>query len=134
MKVCLIQFGSVLGEVGANVAAVERLVRSFVPAGRQVTSIEIDNFLTDRDQREEKGIYTLGKEAIHLELFEQGLEALRQGRKITIPRYDFVCATSSHDLDGTLKPGGVPIEIDPADPSLVYAATPYGIFRLEADR
>jgi uridine kinase len=85
----------------------------------------MDSFLTDRDQREEKGIYTLGKAAIHFELFRQGLEALCRGRKITIPRYDFVYATSSHDLDGTLKPGGVPIEIDPADIILIEGNFPF---------
>jgi len=104
---------------------VGRLRHSFEQAGRQVTSIEMDNFLTDRDQREEKGIYTLGKQAIHFELFKQGLETLCRGRKITIPRYDFVYATSSHDLEGTLKPGGVPIEIDPADIIFIEGNFPF---------
>jgi uridine kinase len=104
---------------------VERLRHSFTQAGRKVTSIEMDNFLTDRDRREEKGIYTLGREAIHFELLKQGLEALCRGRKIAIPRYDFVYATSSHDLDGTLKPGGVPIEIDPADLVFIEGNFPF---------
>jgi uridine kinase len=94
---------------------VERLRHRFTQAGQRVTSIEMDNFLTDRDRREEKGIFTLGKQAIHFELFREGLEALCQGQKIRIPRYDFIYATSSHNLDGTLKPNGVPIEIEPAD-------------------
>jgi len=55
---------------------------------------------TDRDYREAKGIHSLGREAIHLDLFLQSLEEIRQGRRITTPRYDFVFATSSHDLDG----------------------------------
>jgi uridine kinase len=104
---------------------VERLRRSLEQTGRQVSSIEMDNFLTDRDQREEKGIYTLGKEAIHFALFKQGLEALCRGRKISIPRYDFVYATSSHDLDGNLKPGGVPVEIDPADIIFIEGNFPF---------
>lgn len=104
---------------------VERLRRSFVQAGRQVTSIEMDNFLTDRDQREAKGIHTLGREAIHFELFKQGLEALCRGQKITMPRYDFVYATSSHDLDGTLKPGGIPIEVEPADIIFIEGNFPF---------
>jgi len=104
---------------------VGRLRHSFEQAGRQVTSIEMDNFLTDRDQREEKGIHTLGKQAIHFELFKQGLETLCRGRKITIPRYDFVYATSSHDLEGKLKPGGVPIEIDPADIVFIEGNFPF---------
>jgi uridine kinase len=104
---------------------VERLRRSFEQAGRQVTSIELDNFLTDRDQREEKGIHTLGKQAIHFELFKQSLETICRGQKIAIPRYDFFYGTSSHDLDGSLKPGGVPIEIDPADIIFIEGNFPF---------
>ncbi len=104
---------------------VERLRYSFEQAGKRVTSIEMDNFLTDRDYREEKGIYTLGKAAIHFDLFKQGLEAICGGQRITIPRYDFVYATSSHDLDGKLKPGGVPIEIDPADIIFIEGNFPF---------
>jgi uridine kinase len=104
---------------------VERLRQTFEQAGHQVCSIEMDNFLTDRDRREEKGIHTLGREAIHFELFQKSLEDIRQGRKITIPRYDFVFATSSHDLDGTLKPGGVPIQIEPADLIFIEGNFPF---------
>ncbi len=94
---------------------VERLCAVFRQAGKKISSIEMDNFLTDRDQREQKGIYSMGKEAIHFSLFKQGLEEIRQGKKIAIPRYNFIVATSSHDLDGRLKPGCTPVEIEPAD-------------------
>jgi uridine kinase len=94
---------------------VERLRCSFEQTGKKVTSIEMDNFLTDRDYREEKGIHSLGKEAIHFELFKQSLDDISRGQKITMPRYDFVYATSSHDLDGNLKAGCAPLEIEPAD-------------------
>jgi uridine kinase len=104
---------------------VERLRCSFEGSGQRVASIELDNFLTDRDYREEKGIHTLGKEAIHLALFKQSLEAISQGHGITIPRYDFVYATSSHDLDGNLKPGGVPLEIEPADIIFIEGNFPF---------
>jgi uridine kinase len=104
---------------------VARLRGAFEQAGRQVTSIEMDNFLTDRDHREEKGIHSLGRESIHLPLFRQSLEAISQGRKITIPRYDFVYATSSHALDGRLKPGNVPIEIEPADLVFIEGNFPF---------
>jgi uridine kinase len=75
----------------------------------------MDNFLTDRDYREEKGIHTQGSAALHFELLKSSLSQICQGKSIRIPRYDFVYATSSHDLDGNLKPGGKPIEIEPAD-------------------
>ncbi|HSJ54636.1 MAG TPA: hypothetical protein VLC52_12930 [Anaerolineae bacterium] len=104
---------------------VERLRRCFEQAGKRVTAIEMDNFLTDRDQREEKGIHTLGKEAIHFELFRQSLEAICRGQTVSIPRYDFVYATSSHELDGTLKADGVPIEIEPADIVFVEGNFPF---------
>jgi uridine kinase len=94
---------------------VARLRSTFEAVGHTVSAIELDNFLTDREPREAKGIFTQGKEALHYELLKQSLAAICQGQKITIPRYDFYYATSSHDEQGNLKPGGVPIEIEPAD-------------------
>jgi uridine kinase len=94
---------------------VARLRGVLEAAGRQVTSLELDHFLTDRDGREAQGIHSEGKEALHLELLKRCLEALIRGQRALSPRYDFVYATSSHDLDGNLKPGGLPIEIEPAD-------------------
>jgi uridine kinase len=104
---------------------VARLRQVFEQAGQHVSSIEMDNFLTDRDYREEKGIFTLGKEALHFELFEQSLEDITHGKKISIPRYDFIFATSSHDRNGNLKPGGVPIEIEPADIIFIEGNFPF---------
>jgi uridine kinase len=104
---------------------VERLRNACQQEGKKVTSIEMDNFLTDRDYREEKGIHTLGKEAIHFGLFKAGLEDINQGRKITIPRYDFVYATSSHNLNGTLKTGCIPLEIEPADIIFIEGNFPF---------
>jgi len=94
---------------------VDRLRTSFENAGQNTTSIEMDNFLTDRDYREEKGIHTQGKAALHFELLKSSLSQICQGKSISIPRYDFVYAKSSHELDGNLKPGGKPIEIEPTD-------------------
>jgi len=104
---------------------VARLRGEMDRSGRQVTSIEMDNFLTDREQREEKGIHSLGREAIHLELFLRGLEEIRQGRRITTPRYDFYNATSSHTLEGKLKPGRSPIVIEPADVVFLEGNQPF---------
>jgi uridine kinase len=104
---------------------VERLRVAFGQAGQEVTSIELDNFLTDRDQREAKGIHSEGKQALHFELFKQSLEDITHGKKISIPRYDTVYATSSHDLDGNLKPGGIPIEIEPADIVFIEGNFPF---------
>ena len=104
---------------------VARLRSSLEQAGKSVTSIEMDNFLTDRDYREEEGIDSLGRQAIHLDLFRQSLQVVTQGGKTTIPRYDFVYATSSHDLDGKLKEGGIPVEIEPAEIVFVEGNFPF---------
>lgn len=104
---------------------VERLRTDFEQAEKKTTSIELDNFLTDRDHREEKGIFTQGKEALHFELFKHSLSDITTGKRISIPRYDFVYATSSHDLNGNLKPDGVPIEIEPADIIFIEGNFPF---------
>lgn len=104
---------------------VEQLRSQFTRDGQDTTSIEMDNFLTDRDYREEKGIHTQGKQALHYELLKTSLEKICQGQKIIIPRYDFVYATSSHDLDGRLKPDGVPVEIEPADIIFIEGNFPF---------
>jgi uridine kinase len=104
---------------------VERLRLAFGQAGQRVTSIELDNFLTDREYREAKGIFTEGKQALHFKLLKQSLEDITLGKRISIPRYDTVFATSSHDLDGNLKPGGIPIEIEPADIIFIEGNFPF---------
>jgi uridine kinase len=90
-----------------------------------MAAIEMDNFLTDREYREAKGIHTQGIQALHFELLKQSLEDITHGKKISIPRYDFIYASSSHDLDGKLKPGGVPIEIEPADIIFIEGNFPF---------
>jgi uridine kinase len=104
---------------------VERLRHAFEQEGKKIAAIELDNFLTDRDYREARGIHTLGKQALHFELLKQSLEDITCGKKISIPRYDFIYATSSHDLDGKLKPDGVPIEVEPADIIFIEGNFPF---------
>lgn len=104
---------------------VEQLKAGFERSALQVTSVELDNFLTDRDYREEKGIFTQGKQAFHFELMRQALADLSNGKRVRIPRYDFVAATSSHDLNGNLKSDGVPIEVEPADIIFIEGNFPF---------
>jgi uridine kinase len=104
---------------------VARLRGDLEQAGLSATSIEMDNYLTDRDQREERGIHSLGKAALHFDLFLSSLEQITLGRRITTPRYDFVYATSSHDLTGHLKPGCVALEIEPAEVVFVEGNGPF---------
>jgi uridine kinase len=104
---------------------VERLHAAFSQAGKKTTSIEMDNFLTDRDEREAKGIDSLGKAAIHFELFQKDLAQIIQGKKISTPRYNFIDGSSSHHLDGSLKPGRIPVEIEPADIIFIEGNFPF---------
>jgi uridine kinase len=104
---------------------VERLRGALDQAGKSVASIELDNFLTDRDQREEMGIRSEGKAAIHFDLFMHSLAEIQNGRRIRIPRYNFIDATSSHDLQSRLKPGRLPIEIEPADVVFIEGNFPF---------
>jgi uridine kinase len=104
---------------------VERLRQTLDNSGCKTTSLEMDHFLTDREGREAKGIFTLGKEALHFELLRQSLENLCKGKKTTTPRYNFIDATSSHDLDGNLKPGGKPLEIEPAEIVFIEGNFPF---------
>jgi uridine kinase len=90
----------------------ERLVNEIEQKGWKTTTVEVDNFLLDREYRDDK---PMGKESTHFDLFMHGLADILQGQKIEIPRYDFFNATSSHDLDGKLKAGCIPLEIEPAD-------------------
>jgi uridine kinase len=90
----------------------ERLLNTFERMGRKSTTIEMDNFLLDRDFRDNK---PMGKETTHFSLFKHSLLEILQGKKIIIPCYDSLRATSSHDLEGNLRPGCFPLEIEPAD-------------------
>ena len=119
----------VLAIAGATAAGkteiVERLGTAFKMAGHKTTSIELDNFFTDRDDREARGIDSLGKEAFHFDLLRQALEDITGGKTISTPVYNFIEGTSSHDLDGRLKPGRIPAEIDPADIIFIEGNFPF---------
>jgi uridine kinase len=104
---------------------VERLGTAFKLAGQKTTSIELDNFFTDRDDREARGVDSQGKEALHFGLFKQALEDITRGKAISAPRYNFIDGTSSHDLDGRLKPGRMPAEIEPADIIFIEGNFPF---------
>lgn len=107
---------AIAGQTAAGKTEItERLTERFQASGNQVTTLEIDNFLLDRDYREARGIDSLGKEALHFERFKICLRDLCQGKRVEIPRYDFISALSSHDLEGSLKPGWQSLIVEPAD-------------------
>jgi uridine kinase len=90
----------------------ERLMNAFTQADKKTTSIEMDNFMMDRDFREGKPI---DRTTIHFTLFQQSLQDILQGKKVTIPCYDSSDKTSSHDLQGNLRAGRHLLEVLPAD-------------------
>jgi len=104
---------------------VERLGAAFMKAGRKTTSIEMDNFFTDRDYREARGYDSLGKEALHFELLLRALDDITHGKKISTPRYNFIDGSSSHNLDGSLKPGRLPVNVEPADIIFIEGNFPF---------
>jgi uridine kinase len=104
---------------------VDRLKEAFTAAGQSVTSVELDNFLTDRDEREARKIFSQGKKAMHLGLLCSVLEDITAGKPVITPRYNFIDGTSSHRLDGSLKPGRKPVEISPADIIFIEGNFPF---------
>lgn len=104
---------------------VARLAEMLAQENLKLTTVEMDHFLTDRDYREANHIDSLGSKALHYGLLQQCLRDLLQGKRVTVPRYNFIDATSSHDLDGNLKPGQQPIEIEPADLIFIEGNFPF---------
>jgi uridine kinase len=102
----------------------ERLLDHFNASGKRTTTIEMDNFLMDREFREGKPI---DKTTIHFSLFQKSLQDILQGRTITIPCYDSIEKVSSHDPAGNLRPGGRLITIEPGDIIFLEGNFPFQI-------
>ncbi len=100
----------------------ERLYNEFSSRGKKITTIEMDNFLLDRELRGEGAI---GEKTTHFALFKQSLSDILSGKQISIPRYDFINATSSHDPQGNLRPGRTPLQIEPADIVFIEGNFPF---------
>lgn len=118
-----------LGIAGPTAAGkteiVDRLRTRFARDKRSIAAIEMDNFLLDRDYREERGIGSFGERALHFNLLRSCIRNILAGKVIQTPRYDFIFGTSSHDLVGHLKPGGAPMTIEPADIILIEGNSPF---------
>jgi uridine kinase len=102
----------------------ERLLDHFTAIGKKTTTIEMDNFLMDREFREGKSI---DKMTIHFNLFQKSLTDILQGKAITIPCYDSIDKVSSHDPEGNLRPGGRLITIEPGDVIFLEGNFPFQI-------
>ena len=104
---------------------VDRLREQFEARQQKIAAIELDNFLLDRDYREENNIGSFGARALHFNLLTSCIRDILAGKAIQTPRYDFIVATSSHDLQGNLKPDGRPVKIDPADIIFIEGNSPF---------
>jgi uridine kinase len=91
---------------------VQRLRQALVQDRKSVASIEMDNFYKDGSYRDGR---VLDHNVIHFDLFRRCLQSIMQGQAVSIPRYNFITTTSSHDLNGALRPGQTPLQIEPAD-------------------
>ena len=104
---------SIAGPSGAGkTEIVDRLRSTLSCSGKTITSIEMDNFYKDGEFRDGK---VLDQNVIHFNLFRQSLQQILEGKPVSIPRYNFLTTTSSHDLEGNLRSGETPLLIEPAD-------------------
>ena len=101
-----------------------RLLDSLKLAGLSCGAVEMDNFYKDRVYRDGR---PMTSEVIHYPLFIESINALLRGEAADIPRYDFIQATSSHDLDGNLRPGQSTQTIQPADIIILEGNFPFHI-------
>ncbi len=104
---------------------VARLRKTFEQADMRVSTIEMDNFLTDTEYRETNHIDSMGIEAFHFEIFMESVARLLQGENVTIPRYTY--GVSSHDPQGKLKPGRTTLEVEPSDVIFIEGNFPFQI-------
>ena len=104
---------TLVGPTGAGKTEItQEILVGMRKANISCTSIEMDNFYKDGAYRQGKA---LNRQVIHYDLFKQCLENLSRGLSAHIPRYNFLTTTSSHDLQSQLRPGGLLIEVSPAD-------------------
>lgn len=119
----------VIGIAGPTAAGkteiVERLKVIFNNQGKRITTIEMDNYFTDRELREKRGVHSMGKEALHFDLLVQTVKDISSGKKIFIPEYDYLTESSTHDEFGRLKPGHQAIEVEPADIIFIEGNFPF---------
>lgn len=104
---------------------VERLSEKLRAAQMSISTIAMDDFLTDNDYREEMKIDAMGKEAFHFDIFLRSLHDLLAGKQVRIPKY--VNGISSHDAHGQIKAGYSPQVIEPADIVFIEGNFPFYI-------
>ncbi len=104
---------TLVGPTGAGKTEItQEILAGMTKADIRCSSIEMDNFYKDGVYRQGKA---LDRQVIHYDIFRQCIDTLSQRRSALIPRYNFLSTTSSHDLQSRLRPGGIPLQVEPAD-------------------
>jgi len=106
---------------------VARLSHTLQANNFKVSVVEVDNFLKDRTYRDGR---PSDLDVMHFDSFKQGIQTLLEGREANIPRYDFQHGTSSHDLQGELRPGCSPLRVAPAEVILLEGNLPFHLPQL----
>jgi uridine kinase len=71
----------------------KRLIEQFESRGKKALYLGTDDYFFDRDEapKDRKGRYNYeGLDALDVELFEKNMVALLSGKKVDVPRYDFI--------------------------------------------
>ena len=90
--------------------------------GISVNSVELDNFYKDGSYRQGK---EFSSDLVHYDLLISCLKSLRLRQAATIPVYDFINLTSSHDLDSQIRPAATSQTIQPADVIFIEGNYPF---------
>jgi len=93
----------------------EYLLNFFNENKKTIKSVEIDNFLQDREYRDTIGSGKMIRESVHFDLYKNCLKDLKKGDQCQIPKYDFTDGVSSHDNENKLRNGASTLSIEPAD-------------------
>ncbi len=116
---------TIVGPTASGKSEITLLLQQALEAsGKTCANIEMDNFYKDREFRDGKPMDT---RVIHFKLFQAAMQALLGGKPAELPQYDFILATSSHDLDGKLRPGQTILKAQPADVILLEGNFPFHI-------
>lgn len=88
----------------------KRLAIQLLARGMQPVAIALDNYFVNREDspRDENGDYDFERlEAIDLPLFQEQLDRLLRGERITQPVYNFITGKRERGRDLTLKPNQI---------------------------
>ena len=114
---------TLVGPTGAGkteiISSIQAMLRS---QGISVNTVELDNFYKDGSHRQGK---EFSSDLVHYDMLISCLKSLRLRQAATIPVYDFINLTSSHDLDSQIRPAATSQTIQPADVIFIEGNYPF---------